>query len=188
MIKIFVLSKDISFVRSLDDSLDRIKYNSKAILDVNPYELYNYSLSNKADFLIIHNSYLSGYYKLFDILLTNNNLKVIYVSDILDYEPLYNAESNIRFYKMKSTNINAINNVIDIMNKDFEIYNSINLELMKYKEKIEEEKLIRKAKLLLMEEKSINEEEAYKYILKRSMDERISKSLVAKNILLKGGK
>ena len=115
MIKIFVLSKDISFVRSLEDSLDRIKYNSKAILDVNPYEFYNYSLSNKVDFLIIHNSYLSGYYKLFDILLTNNNLKVIYVSDIHDYEPLYNAESNIRFYKMKSTNITAINNVIDIM-------------------------------------------------------------------------
>ncbi|MBO5542112.1 MAG: ANTAR domain-containing protein, partial [Acholeplasmatales bacterium] len=59
----------------------------------------------------------------------------------------------------------------------------VNNSLDAYKDKINEERLVRKAKLYLMNEYNIDEEEAYKKILRKSMDERISKLQAAKNIL-----
>ena len=56
-------------------------------------------------------------------------------------------------------------------------------ELIELKNKMEEERLVKKAKLLLMKKYSLTEDEAYKLILKRAMDDRVSKMIIAKNII-----
>lgn len=72
--------------------------------------------------------------------------------------------------------------MIEIMQKDTQTIESMEQEINKYKEKIEEERMVRKAKLAIMKYRKCSEDEAYKTILKKSMDERISKLLAAKKI------
>ena len=59
----------------------------------------------------------------------------------------------------------------------------ITSELNKYKDKSEENKLVNKAKVYLMNEKGLDEEAAYKLILKYAMDKRLSKLEISKIIL-----
>lgn len=54
-----------------------------------------------------------------------------------------------------------------------------------FEEKIKEIKLINRAKLLLMEKESLDEETAHKFIEKLAMDSRSSKGRVAEEILLR---
>ena len=62
-------------------------------------------------------------------------------------------------------------------------YNSIIEENEKLKEKINDIKLIDRAKLTLIQYLKMSEDESHKYIEKQSMDMRITKVEVAKNIL-----
>ena len=55
----------------------------------------------------------------------------------------------------------------------------------KLRNKIEEIKIVDRAKLILMENENLNEEQAHKYIEKQAMNERVSRYLVAKYILIK---
>ena len=55
----------------------------------------------------------------------------------------------------------------------------------KLRNKIEEIKIVDRAKLILMENEKLNEEQAHKYIEKQAMNERISRYSVAKDILIK---
>ncbi len=55
----------------------------------------------------------------------------------------------------------------------------------KLRNKIEEIKIVDRAKLILMENENLNEEQAHKYIEKQAMNERVSRYLVAKDILIK---
>ena len=79
--------------------------------------------------------------------------------------------------------ISSIPDLIPLMERDRKLFENVNNSLDAYKDKINEERLVRKAKLYLMNEYNIDEEEAYKKILRKSMDERISKLQAAKNIL-----
>ena len=54
-----------------------------------------------------------------------------------------------------------------------------------FEEKIKEIKLINRAKLLLMEKESLDEETAHKFIEKLAMDSRSSKGRVAEEIILR---
>lgn len=62
-------------------------------------------------------------------------------------------------------------------------FNTIKQENEKLKSKVDEMKLINRAKAVLIKYLSISEEQAYRYIAKQSMDMRIPKSEVAKQIL-----
>ena len=77
----------------------------------------------------------------------------------------------------------GINEILTIMQKDISIISNLEDKVSMYKEKMDEERLVRRAKLALIKYKKFTEDEAYRYILKRSMDERISKSLSAKRII-----
>ena len=54
---------------------------------------------------------------------------------------------------------------------------------MKAEEKCEEIRVVSRAKILLMEEKGMNEEEAHKYIGKKAMDNGVSRRRIAEEII-----
>ena len=75
--------------------------------------------------------------------------------------------------------INIINSYITCRRK----FNPIVNENEKLKEKINDIRLIDRAKLTLIQYLKMSEEESHKYIEKQAMDLRITKVEVAKNIL-----
>ena len=182
MKRIYVFSNDQAFIRSIDRCLDKIKYSVKNI-NVPSKEAYNYICTHPVDFIIVHSSYINNYYNLFDMLLSAKRCGIIYVSRNLEYGILFNATNNPRFYMIEPGKEEALNDIITIMSRSILAIDKINDELSKCKEKIEESKFVTKAKLYLMNNNNMTEEEAYKYILKCAMDERISKLEVSKAII-----
>lgn len=182
MKKIYVLSNDQTFIRSIDRCLDKIKYNIK-VLDIKVTELYKYICSHQVDFIIVHSSYIDNYYNIFDMLLGAKRCGIIYVSRNLEYGNLFNATNNPRFYMIEPGKEEALNDIITIMYRSINAIDQVTNELNKYKEKVEENKLVNKAKVYLMNNKGLSEEEAYKLILKYAMDKRLSKLEISKSIL-----
>ena len=184
--KIFILSKDLTFARNVEAILDKTRHQMvKPNVEANG--LYSYVASFKPDVCIIHKSFIDSSYNLFEQIVTSNKSIVIYFSPTMESGPFYNVMNNPSFFMLKDDSYYGLNEIIDIMAKDKKIINSLqeNLDLMKFK--AEEERFIRKAKLKLMKINNCSEEEAYKAILKCAMDERISK-LEACKILLRGEK
>ncbi|SFR07347.1 ANTAR domain-containing response regulator [Desulfoscipio geothermicus] len=70
--------------------------------------------------------------------------------------------------------INAFNNIL-----------SLEREIKKYKQELENRKLLERAKGLLMDRRSMSESEAFRYMQKISMDKCIPITKVAKNIIVK---
>ncbi len=182
MIKIYILSNDIKFIRTSEALLGKVNFKTEA-LGIKPEEVFNYICKHPTDFILIQNTYLNGYYQLIDMLLNANKCSIIYVTPNLEEGIVYNAMSSPRFYMINFDRMSSIPDLIPLMERDRKIIENINNSLETYKEKINEERLVRKAKLYLMNEHNIDEEEAYKRILKKSMDERISKLQAAKIIL-----
>ena len=182
MKKVFVLSQDKTFERGVMEALPISEYNVSTPL-VEPQGLYSYMLQFHPDVIIIHNSYIRGFYRLFDMLLQSKRCYVIYGSALLEEGALYNALSSSRFFMMDDRSYLGIPMVLRIMERDTQLIEAIASENDKLKAKVLESGLVKKAKTYLMEHKNMNEEEAYKYILKLSMDSRSSKADIAKNIL-----
>jgi hypothetical protein len=180
--KIFILSKDLTFARNVESILDKTRHQiSKPTVEAN--SLYSYISSFKPDACIIHKSYLNGSYNLFEQIVSSNRCLVIYFTPTMESGPFYNVMNNPLFFMLKDSSYYGINEVIDIMAKDRSIIFNLldNLDLLK--SKAEEERFIKKAKLKLMKINNISEEEAYKAILKCAMDDRISKLEACKKLL-----
>lgn len=182
MNKIYILSNDIKFLKALDSLFDKVS-NKVEILNIKPDEAFKYICNHPCDFIITNNTYLNGFYQLFDMLINANKCSIIYVSPNNEEGILYNAMSSPNFYMINLDRISSIPDLMKLMERDIKIINSYKLDIDKYKDKINEERLVKKAKLYLMTEYNIKEDEAYKKILKKSMDERISKLESAKAIL-----
>ena len=177
---VFLLSNDLNFLRSLNATINKEQYEiSNPKVDVT--ELYSYCCSFNPDIIIIHSSYLNSYYRIFDMLV-NKKIICIYYSNINEVGLLYNVISNPRFNMFKDINYQSINDVLSIIDKNINIIDSLEANLDKIKEKIEEDRLIKRAKLKLIAS-GMSEEEAYKLILKNAMDKRISKASSAKEFL-----
>ena len=184
--KIFILSKDLTFGRNVEAALDKARHQIvKPFVEAN--SLYSYVSSFKPDVCIIHKSYLNGSYNLLEQIVASNRCLIIYFSPMVESGPFYNVMNNPSFYMMKDDSYYGINEVIDIMVKDKALIFNLQDQLDKIKLKAEEERFVRKAKLELMKINKYSEEEAYKAILKCAMDFRISKLEAAKK-MLKGEK
>ncbi len=182
MKKVIVLSNDSNFENRIISSLDKSIFeiiNPK----INVYELYNYSKNFNIDIFVIETTFLGGYYQIFDMLLYSEKQIVIYVSKKMEIGLLANYLNNPLFHLLRESRINSLNDIIEIMDKNINLIKSYKSEIALYKDKIDEENLIRKSKALLMKKYSLSEADAYKYILKQSMDLRITKKDVAKKIL-----
>lgn len=182
MKKVFVFSNDKTFERGVIQALPISEYNVSTPT-VDPQSLYSYMLQFHPDVIIIHNSYIRGFYRLFDMLLQSKRCYVLYGSALLEEGALYNALSSSRFYMFDDRSYLGISMVIDIMERDTQLIEAYASDNEKLKAKVLEGGLVKKAKSYLMEKKNMSEDEAYKYILKMSMDMRTSKTEIAKNIL-----
>ncbi len=136
--------------------------------------------------LIIINSPLRDDYGENLSLFINDNTNasiILIVKDNTSQENIYNLESKGICIVEKPLNklmlINVINSYI-ICRRQF---NPIVNENEKLKEKINDIRLIDRAKLTLIQYLKMSEEESHKYIEKQAMDLRITKVDVAKNIL-----
>lgn len=182
MKKVFILSGDKTFERGVINTLSLSEYNVSTPA-VEPQSLYSYMLQFHPDVIIIHNSYIRGYYRLFDMLLQSRRCYVIYGSALLEEGALYNALSSSRFFMMDDRSYMGIPMIIKIMERDTQLIEAYASENDKLKAKVLEGGLVKKAKAYLMEHEQMSEDDAYKYILKLSMDKRTSKAEIAKNIL-----
>lgn len=182
MKKIFILSNDISFTRKIDELLDKSKYNV-SMPSILSNSLFSYCCNFNPDICIVHSSYLNGQYKVLEMLAMSKKCIVVYFTTIVDNSSLYNLLSSPWFYMLSDDKLMGINEILTIMQKDISIISNLEDKVSMYKEKMDEERLVRRAKLALIKYKKFTEDEAYRYILKRSMDERISKSLSAKRII-----
>ena len=182
MKRVFILSKDKTFERNVAQTLTIREYNVSTPT-VEPQSLYSYMLQFHPNVIIIHNSYLKGYYKVIDALLQSEECYVIYGSALLEEGALYNALSSSRFFMIDDRAYMAVPSIIKILERDTRLIDNLSRENEKLKAKAEEERLVKKAKLYLMEKYHITEDEAYKKILKIAMDERESKANVAKKLL-----
>ncbi len=110
--------------------------------------------------------------------LISSNVLVLYIKnsliETLSLENCYNFNS----ISKNNLNIDYINLVI----KNYETIKELNNKINSYKEKEEEERLVKKAKLYLMD-KGYSENDAYKCIVKEAMKERITKKEIAIKIL-----
>ena len=99
------------------------------------------------------------------------------------------SESNANFnadfiYFIDKNKLNYLNDYLNIILKDYKKINHLSNILESYKEKEEEARLVKRAKLKLMSE-GMSEEESYNMILKNSMKKRITKKEEAIIILNK---
>lgn len=182
MKKLFVLACDEAFIRNIDMVLDKKEYQV-SYPTVLPNSLFTYCCSFKPDVCIIHSSYVKGFYQMFDALVSSRRCMVLYISKMMEYGALYNVSNNIRFHMMNDYYLPTVRELLVLMERNVKIVDNMQNELERIKEKQEEDRLVKRAKLLLMNNYNLTEDEAYKLILKRSMDDRVSKASIAKNII-----
>lgn len=151
----------------------------------------NYNLINtyidEYNYIKIINQYrtsliIADYHNELDYLflsrLISSNVLVLYIKNsIIETLSLENC------YNFNSINKNNLNiDYINLVIKNYETIKELNNKINSYKEKEEEERLVKKAKLYLMD-KGYSENDAYKYIVKEAMKERITKKEIAIKIL-----
>lgn len=160
------------------DKYEIIKSDNKG------YKIYNDILQYRPDFCIIHYNSLNGYYPLFRMILDRPNTKIIYVTPIMELGMLESFIDSPYFFVLDEKHIFAIEEIIYSMEKYIAKIELLANKLSEANYKLNEEKMVKKAKIILMKHK-LSEDEAYKTILKIAMDLRISKLEAAKKILEK---
>ena len=170
------------------------------LLYINNNEINNKIIRELRDNYNIINTYLDSYNYLRIINQYNAKLIIIDYHDQNDYLLLSRLISSkvliiyIRNDLVEVEDLKKLNNFLcvdyfnvnkDYINlalKDFKIINELNNKIDEYKDKEEMKKLVNKAKLKLIKN-GLSEEEAYNYILKESMNLRITKKELALKIL-----
>lgn len=76
---------------------------------------------------------------------------------------------------------------IKLIYKNYKLYSDLREEVEETKRKLEERKIIERAKGIIMAKNNMNEEEAYKHMRDLSMQKRISMSKLAEIVIVTGG-
>jgi len=76
---------------------------------------------------------------------------------------------------------------LNMIYKNYKLYNDLKKEVEETKKKLEERKIIERAKGIIMAKYSVKEEEAYKKLRDLSMQKRISMSKLADIVIMTGG-
>jgi two-component system, response regulator PdtaR len=137
------------------------------------------------DVLIIHQSVdCHNLSVILDYIVTRKIVPIIFIQQTASYGVVYNVLQDLFFMSIEEGKMAfllpfAVNIAIKISDE----VGLLNKKIMQLEEKIKEEKLVVQAKIKLMVDENITEEEAYRYILKQAMDQRVSKAQVSKTIL-----
>lgn len=183
MKKVLLLSNDMTFNFKLNMIYDKREYQI-TLGEVSSYEAYNYIYKNLFDIIFIHHSYISQNYQLFDRLIQSKKYIVIYATNKMEIGMLYNVIDSPRFYMIQDSHIESFNDLCGILIKEVGKINALEEEVYKLHQKLDEETYVKKAKMHLIKEHNMTEDEAYKYIIHLAMDKRISKMQAAKEILM----
>lgn len=183
MKKVLLLSKDMQFNYKLNIIYDKREYQI-TLGDISVFEAYNYIYKNLFDIIFIHHSYINQNYQLFDRLIQTKKYIVIYATNKMEIGMLYNVIDSPRFYMMQDMHVEAFNDVCALMLKEVKQISLLEEEVSKLHQKLDEESYVKKAKMHLIKEHNMTEDEAYKYIIHYAMDKRISKMQAAKEILM----
>jgi len=175
MEKILLSISDKEIERKLNHNLSNNYYLINSYIDS-----YNYlSLINqhKANIIIISSDYND--YILLSKLASTNKLIIYIKNKEIDLNGLKDLDN---FYIFNKLDLDNLLTYLNIIYKDFEIINSLKLKIENYKEREEENRLVKKAKLYLMD-RGMSEDDAYKYIIDYSMKKRITKKETSLKIL-----
>ncbi len=142
------------------------------------FDKYNYNsviVREKADIILVSSSYID-----YELLLKLKGLNKLIVI-IKDNE--FNIGQDIDLiYQIEKNKLDYLKEFFDIIVKDYKVIKRLNDSISSYKDAEEEARLVKRAKLRLMEQ-GMSEEESYKYILKSAMQKRITKKELALAIL-----
>lgn len=182
MKKVFIMSNDSAFVKNIGLTLDKSKYmafEQKCSVE----QLFSFCTRTTIDILIVDSGFLNGNIQVLHQILTAKRCIIIYATKLSEVGMLYSVLDNPRFYRLPERAYHAINEILEIIQRDTQIIDLKEQEISRYREKIEEDRFVRKAKGYLIQVLGYTEEEAHKLILKKSMNLRMSKLNVAKKIL-----
>lgn len=97
---------------------------------------------------------------------------------------IHNAESSPIFYSLNERLLDVLLiPMCEILNKTAKQNSQIKKDLQKSRQLLEDERLINKAKLFLVEHKNFTEEDAHRYIQEEAMNRRLSRAQVAREII-----
>ncbi len=183
MDKIMVLSTDIIFNNKLKRIMNMQLFFNDSLVNLNV--INRYLNQEKPQVLIIHHSVkCNNLSKLFDYLVTNKIIPVIYIHNTVNFSQFYQVLNDIFFLNLEETKIElTLPVVVPIYFKISEQIKKLNKDVNKLETKLTDKKIVHKAKMLLMERKKFSENEAHQYIIKQAMEKRLSKEKIALEIL-----
>ncbi len=143
-------------------------------------DIYNYTsqINRYKPNLILVLSSTTSFNLLSKLISTNIAILLIRDSQFIIDECL-NLEN---FYYLDKNRMDFLYEIVKIIIKDNKNILSLKKKNEELKNKIEEDRLIKRAKLFLIE-KGMSEEEAYKYIIQSSMQKRMPKKDICMRIL-----
>lgn len=175
MDKILLYTTNLEIKRKISYELKDSYYVCETYLD--EYNYINQINTHKPDCIIVSSSDLS--FVTLSRLVSLNKLIIL----ILDNDFNMSGFSELdNFFFVEKNKLDSILDYVRLLIKNFKIILSLKEKIEALKEKEEEERLVKKAKLYLMK-KGMSENEAYKYILDQSMKKRMTKKTISLYIL-----
>lgn len=92
-------------------------------------------------------------------------------------------EAGVSTYQTEGVQPEKVKPIIEVAIAQFRSYQTLRQELASAKNQLEEHKLQNKAKLLLMQQKNITEDDAHKMLNKLAMDNNLKRVEVAKTVI-----
>ncbi len=152
-------------------------------LDLDSNLLKNNLAKIRTDILILNKEYLGNMTNLLALLVANKNMLVVYISKSLEYGQLYSIINEPNFILLEEKNISGLDDVLRYAIKTYDYLINLEKKIVRLEEEIKTNDLVRQAKLKLMHDKKLTEDEAYKYIINLAMQKRMKKSELAKLII-----
>lgn len=184
MDKILFMCRDTIFQNKVKRTIKsyELKFCSQ---DINNNTVRKYLNQYNPIVLVIHHSVeCNNLSILLDYLITNKVIPIIYINNTSNYGQFYNVINDVYFTSIEENKLEQLLEIVlNIFIKLRIEFTLMNKKIIKLENKIKDDNLIVKAKLKLMKDLNLSEEESYKYILKKSMNQRKSKGQIAKKIL-----
>lgn len=152
-------------------------------LDVTKKDLKRVLFNITTDILILNEDCLNNAYNLLSQIVRYKSYLVVFIAKNLLYGLLANILEEANFILVSEDNLLALGDIIRNTNK---IYQELLLLKKKYN-RLEDanhtDSIVRQAKLKIMKDLNLSEDEAYKYIINLAMKNRKKKSEIAKMII-----
>ena len=180
MKKILVYA-EINILYKINANLDRNEY-TPVLTNTDINKLYDFICTNNISILIITRKMLALKYIFLEQVL-DKGLTVIFVSSFKEIGLLRNALAYDNFSYLKESDLCALATILEIHSKYNKKVDILNNEVRKLKNKADELKNISKAKVLLINNLNMTENDAHKYIQAIAMNTQKTLLSVSKEII-----